>query len=41
MTEMSRVAMDTEESRQREKRLSEQLFTKTKAALIKCNTLRK
>ncbi|XP_038077648.1 HAUS augmin-like complex subunit 1 [Patiria miniata] len=41
MMEMSKVAMETEEARQREKRLSEQLFTKTKAALIKCNTLKK
>ncbi|XP_033634493.1 HAUS augmin-like complex subunit 1 [Asterias rubens] len=39
--EMSRVAMETDEARQKEKRLSEQLFTKTKAALIKCNTLKK
>ncbi|XP_022104709.1 HAUS augmin-like complex subunit 1 isoform X2 [Acanthaster planci] len=41
MMEMSKVAMETEEARQQEKRLSEQLFSKTKAALIKCNTLRK
>ena len=33
--------METDEARQKEKRLSEQLFTKTKAALIKCNTLKK
>ncbi|XP_072050410.1 HAUS augmin-like complex subunit 1 [Amphiura filiformis] len=41
MSELAKSDMETEQARHSEQRLSEQLFTKTKAALIKCNSLKK